>query len=530
MFGYKNWISAFNFYKKNGTLQSFNTPGSGFKTDIYTISEIVNVKITIGLVDKLHDFKHYLTSFYAEMPPLLEKDNEQLLPTVITKNDGEYQYNQFQDKLDYLMIQRRDFDKFNYSYLYWVPIFNFFDDNFKYMSEMSIELNGFKQNSKFNLSRKNLYPKPDMMEKVIFIELSFSSFGDVITIKTEHGSIVGYNEFLENGKSLWKSGSQTSFGINFINTFFGQINYYGNTFHFLRYDDKLKTDFKDFMLYYQKDLTIDFINDLFNKLYKVLGEFFVQFFYASVDMDASTYVELDYKGMQQIPKNVLQMGFFYRSLITFYPKQYLINFGSTTENSKNMIFRSYFFVKDKQIANDFNTGKRSSYQIDFNVLKAYDNQLWNATSDKLHFYNAKVDVMYGINIFTLTFPLYKKKNESTEYHYSLYDFNILNSTAFIGGGISGNVDDLIPTPNCSYWGLFSAISCGIQHASVSVLNWLLGLSGINLLIRPLGDIAKTTINFTKIAFPVFEVIPAFQMLFEFIVPLAILLMILKKFY
>ncbi|WP_338981888.1 hypothetical protein [Spiroplasma endosymbiont of Eupeodes luniger] len=54
----------------------------------------------------------------------------------------------------------------------------------------------------------------------------------------------------------------------------------------------------------------------------------------------------------------------------------------------------------------------------------------------MHFYNAKVDVMYGINIFTLTFPLYKKKNESTEYHYSLYDFNILNSTAFIGGGIS----------------------------------------------------------------------------------------------
>ncbi|WP_342223842.1 hypothetical protein [Spiroplasma endosymbiont of Asaphidion curtum] len=425
------------------------------------------------------------------------------------------------------MIQRRDFDKFNYSYLYWVPIFNFFDDNFKYMSEISIKLNGFKQNSKFSLSRKNLYP-PGFIEKVIFRELLFSSFGDVITIKTEHGSIVGNNEFLENGKSLWKSGSRTSFGGDFINTFFGQVNYYGNTFHFLRYDDKLKFDFKNFMLHYQKHLTIDFINDLFNKIYKVLGGFFVQFFYASFDTDASTYVELDYKGIQQIPKNVLQMGFFYRSLITFYPKQYLINSGSTIENSKNMIFRSYFFVKDKQIANGFNSGK-SSYQIDFNVLKSYDNQLWNATNNKLHFYNAKVDVMYGINIFTLTFPLYKKKNESTEYHYSLYDFNILNSTAFIGGGISGNMNDLIPTPNCSYWGLFSAISCGIQHASVSMLNWLLGLSGINLLIRPLADIAKTTINFTKTAFPVFEIIPAFQMLFEFVVPLAILLMILKKF-
>ncbi|WP_375315158.1 hypothetical protein [Spiroplasma endosymbiont of Tipula paludosa] len=382
-----------DFYRNNGTRKS------AFSKDFYVIDTLVDVKISIH---KLED-GFYLTSFSAEMPPLPEKDNEQPLPTEITKNDGEYQYNQFQDKLDYLMIQRRDFDKFNYSYLYWVPIFNFFDENFKYMSEISIKLNGFKQNSKFSLSRKNSYPS-GFIEKVIFRELSFSSFGDVITVKTEHGSIVGANEFLENGKSLWKSGSRTSFGRDFINTFFGQVNYYGNTFHFLRYDDKLKTDFKDFMLYYQKDLTVDFINGLFNKIYKVLGEFFVQFFYASFDTDASTYVELDYKGMQQIPKNVLQMGFFYRSLITFYPKQYLINFGSTIENSKNMIFRSYFFVKDKQIVNGFNTGK-SSYQVDFNVLKAYDNQLWNTTSNKLYFYNAKVDVMYGINIFTLTFPL-----------------------------------------------------------------------------------------------------------------------------
>ncbi|WP_338966984.1 hypothetical protein [Spiroplasma endosymbiont of Lonchoptera lutea] len=521
------------FFEKNGfrtrkVVGNFSNT-QNFSVEGWQISELVNVKIIFAFKSwkKISDSQYYIREFTADLPSLPEKDNEQSLPTVITKNDGEYQYNQFQDKLDYLMVQRRDFDKFNYSYLYWVPIFNFFDNNFKYMSEISIKLNGFKQNSKFSLSRKNSYP-PGFIEEVIFRELSFSSFGDVITIKTEHGSIVGNNEFLENGKSLWKSGSQTSFGGDFINTFFGQVNYYGNTFHFLRYDDKLKVDFKDFMLYYRKDLTISFINELFNKIYKVLGEFFVQFFYASFDMDVSTYVELDYKGMQQIPKNVLQMGFFYRSLITFYPKQYLINFGSTVENSKNMIFRSYFFVKDKQVVNDFNAGK-SFYQIDFNILKAYDNQLWNTTSNKLHFYNAKVDVMYGINIFTLTFPLYKKQNESTEYHYSLYDFNILNSTAFIGGSISGNINDSIPTPNCSYAGLFSAISCGIQHASVSTLNWLLRLSGINLLIRPIADIAKTTINFTKTVFPVFEVIPAFQMLFEFVVPLAILLMILKKF-
>ncbi|WP_342263875.1 hypothetical protein [Spiroplasma endosymbiont of Clivina fossor] len=498
------------FYERNGKSES----------NKYTIDKIVNVKITFSKNKDLGFSQYLITSFSAEMPPLPEKDNEQPLPTEITKNDGEYQYNQFQDKLDYLMVQRRDFDKFNYSYLYWVPIFNFFDDNFKYMSEMSIELNGFKQNSKFTLTR-SFEPENSLY---FFDNLEFSSFSDVFRIEISLGMVTFYLNDKQLIKFIWHDG----WNEDFINVFFGQINYYGNTFHFLRYDDKLKTDFKDFMFFYLKDLSNQYYFNLFDKIYKVLGGFFTQFFYASFDMDASTYVELDYKGMQQIPKNVLQMGFFYRSLITFYPKQYLINFGSTLENSKNMIFRSYFFVKDKQIANGFNTGK-SSYQIDFNVLKAYDNQLWNATSNKLHFYNAKVDVMYGINIFTLTFPLYKKKNESTKYHYSLYDFNILNSTAFIGGGISGNMDDLIPTPNCSYWGLFSAISCGIQHASVSVLNWLLGLSGINFLIRPIADIAKTTINFTKTAFPVFEVVPAFKYLFEFLIPLAILLIIIKKF-
>ncbi|WP_346350356.1 hypothetical protein [Spiroplasma endosymbiont of Calodromius spilotus] len=498
------------FYERNGKSES----------NKYTIDKIVNVKITFSKNKDLGFSQYLITSFFAEMPSLPEKDKEQPLPSEITKKDGEYQYNQFQDKLDYLMVQRRDFDKFNYSYLYWVPIFNFFDDNFKYMSEMSIKLNGFKQNSKFTLIR-SFEPENSLY---FFDSLEFSSFSDVFRIEISLGMVTFYLNDKQLIKFIWKKG----WTEDFINVFFGQISYYDNTFHFLRYDDKSKIDFKDFMFFYLKDLTSKYYFNLFDKIYKILGGFFTQFFYASFDMDASTYVELDYKGMQQIPKNVLQMGFFYRSLITFYPKQYLINFGSTVENSKNMIFRSYFFVKDKQIANGFNTGK-NSYQIDFNVLKAYDNQLWDATSNKLHFYNAKVDVMYGINIFTLTFPLYKKKNESTEYHYSLYDFNILNSTAFIGGGISGNMDDLIPTPNCSYWGLFSAISCGIQHASVSMLNWLLGLSGINLLIRPLADIAKTTINFTKTAFPVFEVVPAFKYLFEFLIPLAILLIIIKKF-
>ncbi|WP_215826627.1 hypothetical protein [Spiroplasma endosymbiont of 'Nebria riversi'] len=83
------------------------------------------------------------------------------MPETITGFDGNHNYNDFIDNLDYLMIRRGDFDK-------------------------------------FNLSRKNSYP-PGFIEEVVFKKLSFSSFGNVITIKTEHGSIVGNNEFLEKG-------------------------------------------------------------------------------------------------------------------------------------------------------------------------------------------------------------------------------------------------------------------------------------------------------------------------------------------
>ncbi|WP_346350394.1 hypothetical protein [Spiroplasma endosymbiont of Calodromius spilotus] len=194
------------FYERNGKSES----------NKYTIDKIVNVKITFSKNKDLGFSQYLITSFFAEMPSLPEKDKEQPLPSEITKKDGEYQYNQFQDKLDYLMVQRRDFDKFNYSYLYWVPIFNFFDDNFKYMSEMSIKLNGFKQNSKFTLIR-SFEPENSLY---FFDSLEFSSFSDVFRIEISLGMVTFYLNDKQLIKFIWKKG----WTEDFINVFFGQIS------------------------------------------------------------------------------------------------------------------------------------------------------------------------------------------------------------------------------------------------------------------------------------------------------------------
>ncbi|WP_342264651.1 hypothetical protein [Spiroplasma endosymbiont of Clivina fossor] len=48
------------------------------------------------------------------------------------------------------MIHRGDFDKFNYSYLYWTPVFNFIDTLEKgYYKEFTIKNHGFKNESYF---------------------------------------------------------------------------------------------------------------------------------------------------------------------------------------------------------------------------------------------------------------------------------------------------------------------------------------------------------------------------------------------
>ncbi|WP_339025313.1 hypothetical protein [Spiroplasma endosymbiont of Agriotes lineatus] len=59
---------------------------------------------------------------------------------------------------------------------------------------------------------------------------------------------------------------------------------------------------------------------------KFLGNFFASLFYATFDMDEKTYTEIDFKGVDNYNKDYfIQIGFFYLSLITFYPKKYLIN-------------------------------------------------------------------------------------------------------------------------------------------------------------------------------------------------------------
>ncbi|WP_339024154.1 hypothetical protein [Spiroplasma endosymbiont of Agriotes lineatus] len=159
------------------------------------------------------------------------------------------------------------------------------------------------------------------------------------------------------------------------------------------------------------------------------------------------------------------MGFFYRSLITFYPKKYLINVAGNLE----LLLRSFFTFDKKTHQENYNVIKNNNsiYQIDFNVLKSYDNKLITLPTNKLansiNYLNTDIDIRYGINIFTLTFPLYHKGNISN-YNFKIYDFNVLNSTAFIpDGSTNSEWDDLIQPANCKYSGrwipTFNDIGC-----------------------------------------------------------------------
>ncbi|WP_339024785.1 hypothetical protein [Spiroplasma endosymbiont of Agriotes lineatus] len=56
----------------------------------------------------------------------IKKDSTDIdLPETTINFDGNHKYSDVIDNLDYLMIHRGDFDKFNYSYLYWTAVFNF---------------------------------------------------------------------------------------------------------------------------------------------------------------------------------------------------------------------------------------------------------------------------------------------------------------------------------------------------------------------------------------------------------------------
>ncbi len=96
----------------------------------------------------------------------IEKDSTDIdLPETTTKFDGNHNYNDVVDNLDYLMIHRGDFDKFNYSYLYWTPVFNFINTLEKgYYKEFTIKNHGFKDESYFYHKTSTILPNSEIID------------------------------------------------------------------------------------------------------------------------------------------------------------------------------------------------------------------------------------------------------------------------------------------------------------------------------------------------------------------------------
>ncbi len=488
----------------------------------YQNKKLKNIKMKVQEWDKNERYaKWKILEFNAqsEIKPSTDID----LPEKTTKFDGNHNYNDVVDNLDYLMIHRGDFDKFNYSYLYWTPVFNFIDTLEKgYYKEFTIKNHGFKDESYF------------------YHKTSSDKNENVLKIKAFNKTLIAGNKYLQllHGENeIWKYGTTNSNDYYLIKYLFGTLNYLNVRFSFLRYDPNLKNDI---YLYFKNNIpsinNSDYKN-VFNEIYEILGNFFASLFYATFDMDEKTHTEIDFKGVENYKKDYfIQIGFFYRSLITFYPKKYLVNIIGNSE----FLLRSYFFTFDKKMHQDnYNAinNTNSIYQIDFNVLKSYDNKLialpTNKTANSINYLNTDIDIRYGINIFTLTFTLYHKGNISN-YNFKIYDFNVLNSTAFIPDGSNNSEwDDLIPPANCKYSGrwipTFNDIGCAIQNASIKMINWILKASQIITILRPLAIIAKATVNFSTAIFPVFKTVPAFYYTFQFLIGFAIFLMILRIF-
>ncbi len=479
----------------------------------YQNKKLKNIKMKVQEWDKNERYaKWKILEFNAqsEIKPSTDID----LPEKTTKFDGNHNYNDVVDNLDYLMIHRGDFDKFNYSYLYWTPVFNFIDTLEKgYYKEFTIKNHGFKEESYF-------YHKTSSDKNVVN--------ENVLKIKAFNKTLIAGNKYLQllHGENeIWKYGTTNSNDYYLIKYLFGTLNYLNVRFSFLRYDPDLKNDI---YLYFKNNIpsinNSDYKN-VFNEIYEILGNFFASLFYATFDMDEKTHTEIDFKGVENYKKDYfIQIGFFYRSLITFYPKKYLVNIIGNSE----LLLRSYFFTFDKKMHQDnYNAINNTNgiYQINFNVLKSYDNKLialpTNKTANSINYLNTDIDIRYGINIFTLTFPLYHKENISN-YNFKIYDFNVLNSTAFIPDGSNNSEwDDLIPPANCKYSGrwipTFNDIGCAIQNASIKMINWILTASQIITILRPLAIIAKATVNFSTAIFPVFKTVPAFYYTFQFLI-------------
>ncbi|WP_342223955.1 hypothetical protein [Spiroplasma endosymbiont of Asaphidion curtum] len=491
----------------------------------YQNKKLKNIKMKVQEWDKNERYaKWKILEFDAqsEIKPSTDID----LPEKTTKFDGNHNYNDVVDNLDYLMIHRGDFDKFNYSYLYWTPVFNFIDTLEKgYYKEFTIKNHGFKDESYF-------YHKTSSDKNVVN--------ENVLKIKAFNKTLIAGNKYLQllHGENeIWKYDTANANDYYLIKYLFGTLNYLNVRFSFLRYDPDLKNDI---YLYFKNNIpsinNSDYKN-VFDEIYEILGNFFASLFYATFDMDEKTHTEIDFKGVENYKKDYfIQIGFFYRSLITFYPKKYLVNIIGNSE----LLLRSYFFTFDKKMHQEnYNVINNTNgiYQIDFNVLKSYDNKLITLptikTANSINYLNTDIDIRYGINIFTLTFPLYHKGNISN-YNFKIYDFNVLNSTAFIpDGSTNSEWDDLIPPANCKYSGrwipTFNDIGCAIQNASIKMINWILTASQVITILRPLAIIAKATVNFSTAIFPVFKTVPAFYYTFQFLIGFAIFLMILRIF-
>ncbi|WP_338966787.1 hypothetical protein [Spiroplasma endosymbiont of Lonchoptera lutea] len=525
---FKEIKEIYNYKKENSTPEEREFFDKDFqKTNIeyfYTAKKIKDVKITIQEYSYPGSNKFHIKKFLAKLETKPSTDID--LPETTTKFDGNHNYSDVIDNLDYLMIHRGDFDKFNYSYLYWTPIFNFIDTLEKgYYKEFTIKNHGFKDESYF-------YHKTSSNKNVIN--------ENVLKIQAFNKTIIAGNKYLQllhGEKEIWKYDTANANDYCLIKYLFGTLNYLNVRFSFLRYDPDLRNDI---YLYFKNNIpsinNSDYKN-VFDEIYEILGNFFSSLFYATFDMDEKTYTEIDFKCVDNYNKNYfIQIGFFYRSLITFYPKKYLVNIIGNSE----LLLRSYFFTFDKKTHQenyDAFKNNNSIYRIDFNVLKSYDNKLitlpTSKTANSINYLNTDIDIRYGINIFTLTFPLYHKDNISN-YNFKIYDFNVLNSTAFIPDGSNNSEwDDLIPPANCKYSGrwipTFNDIGCALQNAGIKMINWMLTASRIITILRPLAIIAKTTVNFSTAIFPVFKTVPAFYYTFQFLIGFAIFLMILRIF-
>ncbi len=518
---FKEIKEIYNYKKENSTPEEREFFDKDFQK---TNKKIKDVKITIQEYSYPGSKKFHIKKFLAKLETKPSTDID--LPETTTKFDGNHNYSDVIDNLDYLMIHRGDFDKFNYSYLYWTPVFNFIDTLEKgYYKEFTIKNHGFKDESYF-------YHKTSSNKNVVN--------ENVLKIQAFNKTIIAGNKYLQllhGEKEIWKYDTANANDYYLIKYLFGTLNYLNVRFSFLRYDPDLRNDI---YLYFKNNIpsinNSDYKN-VFDEIYEILGNFFASLFYATFDMDEKTYTEIDFKGVDNYNKNYfIQIGFFYRSLITFYPKKYLVNIIGNSE----LLLRSYFFTFDKKTHQenyDAFKNNNSIYQIDFNVLKSYDNKLitlpTSKTANSINYLNTDIDIRYGINIFTLTFPLYHKDNISN-YNFKIYDFNVLNSTAFIPDGSNNSEwDDLIPPANCKYSGrwipTFNDIGCALQNAGIKMINWMLTASQIITILRPLAIIAKATVNFSTAIFPVFKTVPAFYYTFQFLIGFAIFLMKLRIF-